>query len=128
MKRLLKQKNGMTLMEILVALTLLMIVIVGTTPVMLSAFDGLYTAGEFTQDTYEAKSEVEDKLATRNTKDIYNPGFQVNFQNIGVVANINARRAVSSLKGSLETLFSNGKVHIAIVSAKNVADINLNMV
>lgn len=122
MKRLLKQKNGMTLMEILVALTLLMIVIVGTTPVMLSAFDGLYTAGEFTQDTYEAKSEVEDKLATRNTKDIYNPGFQVNFQNIGEVANINARRAVSSLKGSLETLFSNGKVHIAIVSAKNVND------
>lgn len=122
MKRLLKQNHGMTLMEILVALTLLMIVIVGTTPVMLSAFDGLYTAGEFTQDTYEAKSEVEDKLATRNTKDIYNPGFQVNFQNIGKVANINARRAVSSLYGSLETLFSNGKVHIAIVSAKNVND------
>lgn len=122
MKRLLKNNLGMTLMEILVALTLLMIVIVGTTPVMLSAFDGLYTAGEFTQDTYEAKSEVEDKLATRNTKDIYNPGFQVNFQNIGEVANINARRAVSSLYGSLETLFSNGKVHIAIVSAKNVND------
>ena len=122
MKRLLKNNHGMTLMEILVALTLLMIVIVGTTPVMLSAFDGLYTAGEYTQDTYQAKSEVEEKLATRNTKDVYNPGFQVNFNNIGEVANINARRAVSSLYGSLETLFSNGKVHVSIVSAKTVND------
>ena len=122
MKRLLKNNHGMTLMEILVALTLLMIVIVGTTPVMLSAFDGLYTAGEYTQDTYQAKSEVEEKLATRNTKDVYNPGFQVNFNNIGEVANINARRAVSSLYGSVETLFSNGKVHVSIVSAKTVND------
>ena len=51
MKKLLKSTRGMTLMEILVALSLLMIIIVGTTPVMLQAYDGLYTAGEYTQDT-----------------------------------------------------------------------------
>ena len=121
MKRLLKSNRGMTLMEILVALSLLMIVIVGTTPVMLQAYDGLYTAGEYTQDTYEAKSEIEDKLATRNTRDIY-PGFTVNFQNLGEVATLNARRAVSSIKGSLETLFTNARVRVAVISAKTVND------
>ena len=50
MKRLFKDKRGMTLMEILVALSLLLIVIVGTTPVMLSAYDGLYLAGEKTKE------------------------------------------------------------------------------
>jgi len=111
----------MTLMEILVALSLLMIVIVGTTPVMLQAYDGLYTAGEYTQDTYEAKSEIEDKLATRNTRDVY-PDFTVNFQNLGEVATLNARRAVSSIKGSLETLFTNARVRVAVISAKKVND------
>ena len=62
MKRLLKQKRGMTLMEILVALSLLMIIIVGTTPVMLQAYNSLYIAGEKTQETYEAKSEIEEML------------------------------------------------------------------
>ena len=111
----------MTLMEILVALSLLMIIIVGTTPVMLQAYNGLYKAGEYTQDTYEAKSEIEEKLATRNTRNIY-PGFIVNFNNLGDVVEVNGRRAVSSLYGSLETLFTNGKVHVAIVSAKTVND------
>lgn len=121
MKRLLKSNRGMTLMEILVALSLLMIIIVGTTPVMLQAYDGLYTAGEYTQDTYEAKSEIEEKLATRNTRDVY-PGFVVNFNNLGEVATLSGRRAVSSLYGSLETLFTNARVRVAIISAKKVND------
>lgn len=121
MKRLLKNNRGMTLMEILVALSLLMIVIVGTTPVMLQAYDGLYTAGEYTQDTYEAKSEIEEKLATRNTRDVY-PGFVVNFNNLGEVATLSGRRAVSSLYGSLETLFTDARVRVAIISAKTVND------
>ncbi len=121
MKRLLKNNRGMTLMEILVALSLLMIVIVGTTPVMLQAYDGLYTAGEYTQDTYEAKSEIEEKLATRNTRAVY-PGFTVNFNNLGEVATLNGRRAVSSLKGSLETLFTNARVRVAVISSKTVND------
>lgn len=111
----------MTLMEILVALSLLMIVIVGTTPVMLSAYDSLYTAGEYTQDTYEAKSEIENKLATGNSRNVY-PGFTVNFNNLGEVATLNGRRAVSSLKGSLESLFSNARVRVAIISSKTVND------
>ena len=70
MKRLFKDKRGMTLTELLVALTLLMIVIVGTTPVMLSAYSSLYTAGEKTQESYNAKSEIEDTLATRNSLNV----------------------------------------------------------
>ena len=108
MKRLLKDKRGMTLMEIVVALTLLMIVIVGTTPVMLSAFDGLYKAGEKTQEMYEAKSEVEEILATGNSNETLKSPMQINIQGIGnnltalaEVAVINAKRAVSSLETSL---------------------------
>ncbi len=121
MKRLLKQKRGMTLMEILVALSLLMIIIVGTTPVMLQAYNSLYIAGEKTQETYEAKSEIEEMLATRNTRNVY-PGFAVNFKNLGEVASLNGRRAVSSLYGSLETLFTNARVRVAIISSKTVND------
>ena len=113
MKRLLKSKRGMTLMEILVALSLLMIVIVGTTPVMLQAYDGLYTAGEYTQSVYNAKTEVEDQLATRSSTLNYK-GFVVNFEGLGEVAKVNAKRAVSSLKNSLETLFTGAKVRIYI--------------
>lgn len=121
MKRLLKSKHGMTLMEILVALSLLMIIIVGTTPVMLQAYNGLYTAGEKTQETYEAKSDIEEMLATRNTRNVY-PDFVVNFKNLGEVASLNGRRAVSSLYGSLETLFTNARVRVAIISSKTVND------
>ncbi len=121
MKRLLKSKRGMSLMEILVALSLLMIIIVGTTPVMLQAYNGLYTAGEKTQETYEAKSEIEEMLATRNTRNVY-PGFVVNFKNLGEVASLNGRRAVSSLYGSLETLFTNARVRVAIISSRTVND------
>ena len=121
MKRLLKQNRGMTLMEILVALSLLMIIIVGTTPVMLQAYEGLYTAGEYTQKTYDAKTEIEDQLATRSSVINYS-GFQVNFEGLGEVAKVNAKRAVSSLKTSLETLFTNARVRVYIASGSIVDD------
>ncbi len=121
MKRLLKSKCGMTLMEILVALSLLMIIIVGTTPIMLQAYNGLYTAGEYTQNVYNAKTEVEDQLATRSSIINYS-GFQVNFENLGEVASVNAKRAVSSLKNSLEALFTNARVRIYIASGSEVDD------
>ncbi len=121
MKKLLRDKSGMTLTEIVVALTILMLVIVGSTPVLLSSYDSLYTAGEYTQETYEAKSEIEDILATRNTMDVYEQ-FKVNFKNLGEVAAINGKRAISSLYGSLETVFTGGRAHVAIVSSKVIND------
>ncbi len=121
MKRLFEDKRGMTLTELLVALTLLMIVIVGTTPVMLSAYSSLYTAGEKTQDSYNAKSEIEDTLATRNSLNVVE-NFKVNFQGLGEVASINGKRAVSSLENSLETIFAGGRARVAIVSSKVIND------
>ncbi|MBR3790051.1 MAG: prepilin-type N-terminal cleavage/methylation domain-containing protein, partial [Clostridia bacterium] len=121
MKRLFEDKRGMTLTELLVALTLLMIVIVGTTPVMLSAYSSLYTAGEKTQDSYNAKSEIADTLATRNSLNVVE-NFKVNFQGLGEVASINGKRAVSSLENSLETIFAGGRARVAIVSSKVIND------
>ena len=111
----------MTLTELLVALTLLMIVIVGTTPVMLSAYSSLYTAGEKTQESYNAKSEIEDTLATRNSTDIVE-NFKVNFAGLGQVFSVNGKRAVSSLENSLESVFMGGRAYVAIVSSKIIND------
>ena len=119
--RFIKDKRGMTLMEIVVALTLLMLVIVFTTPVLLSSYGSLYTAGDYTKDTYEAKSEIEDTLATRNTLNVYE-NFKVNFESIGEIAEINGKRAVSSLYNSLETVFTGGRAHVAIISSKVIND------
>lgn len=121
MKRLFKDKRGMTLTEMLVALTLLMIVVVGTTPVMLSSYDGLYQAGEKAQSSYEAKSEIEDTLATRNSVDIVE-NFKVNFDGLGQVFSVNGKRAVSSLENSFETIFMGGRAYVAIVSSKIIND------
>lgn len=125
MKRLLKDRHGMTLTELLVALTLLMIVIVGTTPVMLSSYSSLYTAGEKTQSSYNAKSEIENTLATRNSLNVVE-NFKVNFQGLGEVASINGKRAVSSLESSLETVFSGGRAYVTIVSSKVINDDKLS--
>ncbi len=119
--KLIKDTHGMSLMELVVALTLLALVIVGTTPIMLSSYEGLYTAGEYTKETYDAKSEIEDTLAKRTSLDVYN-GFKVNFQNLGEVATINGKRAVSSLYGSLESLFVGGRAHLTIISSDVIND------
>ena len=121
MKRLLKDKRGMSLMEILVAFTLLMILIVGTTPVMLTAYNSLYRAGEYTQDTYDAKTEIEDQLATRSSV-VELQNFAVNFNNLGAVAQINAKKAVSKLVNGLETVFTGGRAYITIISGNTVND------
>ncbi len=126
MKRLLKDKRGMSLMEILVAFTLLMILIVGTTPVMLTAYNGLYRAGESTQDTYEAKTEIENQLATRTSTielNDFGVGFiDTNFNNLGEVVQINAKRAVSSLVYGLETVFTGARARLTIISGDTVND------
>lgn len=121
MKRLLKDKRGMTLAEIVVALTILMIVVVGTTPVMLSAYDGLYKAGEKTQEVYDAKTEIEQSLATRNSAINYK-GFIVNFNGLGQSVKVNGNRAVSSLYNSLETIFTGAKARVYIASGSVVND------
>lgn len=121
MKRLLKDRRGMTLMEIVVALALLLLVIVGTTPVMLSAFDGVYKAGEKTQEVYDAKTEIEQKLASRNSAINYK-GFIVNFNGLGQSIKVNGNRAVSSLYNSLETLFTGAKARVYIASGSVVND------
>ena len=89
MKKLLRDKSGMTLTEIVVALTILMLVIVGSTPVLLSSYDSLYTAGEYTQDTYEAKQklyEIKDMLGGRSFAQI----------NKSVIVNINCVKSIQA--------------------------------
>lgn len=125
LKAFLKQKTGMTFVEILVAMSVLMLVIVSFTPMLLHSYDSLYTAGEINEKTYDAKSTVEEGLATRSSTDIiYN--IQTNFKNIGKVADVNLRRAVSAtgsdLRDGIESLFYGGKGTLKIISGKRVND------
>lgn len=125
LKAFLKQKTGMTFVEILVAMSVLMLVIVSFTPMLLHSYDSLYTAGEINEKTYDTKSTVEEGLAARSSTDIlYN--IQTNFKNIGKVTDVNLRRAVSAtgsdLRDGIESLFYGGKATVKIISGKRVND------
>ena len=129
MKRLkrLKQgsKSGMTYVELLVAFSLLVLIISVFTPMLLSSYNRIYSAGETVQNTYNMKTSVEEELATRGSVDvIYNLG--VRLENITNATKLSFRRAIGKVRDSmgmaLESLFYGGNGSIRIVSQKRVND------
>lgn len=65
-KSVIKSRKGMTLTEVLVAMTLLVIIIFVFTPAFLSYFKNIRTAGEITKQTYERASIMERLVANKN--------------------------------------------------------------
>mgnify|MGYP003301978655 CR=1 FL=1 len=61
-KKLIKNKLGMTYVELLTALALLALIITSFTPMLLSSYETLYTAGEKVQNVYDSKEEIEENL------------------------------------------------------------------
>lgn len=61
----LKSRKGMTLTEVLVAMTLLVLIIFVFTPTFLSYFKNIRTAGELTKQTYERASLMERLVANK---------------------------------------------------------------
>lgn len=65
----LRSRKGMTLVEVLVAMTLLTLIILVFTPMFMSYYRNLRTAGELTQKTYERASLMERLIANPNNND-----------------------------------------------------------
>ncbi len=61
----LRSRKGMTLTEVLVAMTLLVLIIFVFTPAFLSYFKNIRTAGELTKKTYERASLMERLVANK---------------------------------------------------------------
>ncbi len=125
MKHFFKSKKGMTYVELLVAFTLLVLVIMVFSPMLLNSYNTLYSAGEKNVNTYSAKSKVEDELAYRSSNDIiYN--LQANFHNIGEMSKVNVRRITESLTNTysdmITTIFYNGKGYIRLLSSARTND------
>lgn len=59
----LRSKNGMTLVEVLVAMTLLVLIIMVFTPLFMTYFRNTRTAGQITRKTYERSSIMERLIA-----------------------------------------------------------------
>ncbi|MDO4847129.1 MAG: prepilin-type N-terminal cleavage/methylation domain-containing protein [Clostridiaceae bacterium] len=62
-RKRLGSRKGMTLMEVLVAMTLLVLIIMVFTPLFMTYFRNLRTAGEITQKTYRRASIMERLIA-----------------------------------------------------------------
>ena len=118
-----KNNGGMTYIELLVALSLLVLVVTVFSPMLLSSYDSLYKAGERTSEAYNARFDIENGLATRENDQILTVGtnFKTNAATLGNTIKITARRISSSFSG-LETLYSGGKGVIKIVSDTLVKD------
>ena len=64
-KSTVKQKQGMTLVETLVAMALIMLIIFTFTPLFLQNFKNIRTAGEVTKSSYEKASLLERLIANK---------------------------------------------------------------
>ncbi|NMA65734.1 MAG: prepilin-type N-terminal cleavage/methylation domain-containing protein [Clostridiaceae bacterium] len=60
-----KNNKGFTLIEIMVALTIIMIIIFAFTPITVYSFKKFHESGTGQKELYAQKSTIEDKLATR---------------------------------------------------------------
>ncbi len=120
MKHFFKNKRGMTYVELLVAFTLLVLVVFVFSPMLLSSYSSLYDAGARTENTYKAKSEIEEGLAERLSTKIV--PFNANFENFITNVDINGRKIASSYQDDLETMFRGARAKVNLVSPSTVYD------
>lgn len=125
-KRLLN-KLGMTYVELLCALSLLSLIIVMFTPMLLSSYETLYTAGEKVESVYDSKTELEEGLAIRFSKiNLPNDGIDIvmkyNATQLFETLRVNGKKIVSSFQRNFETMYSGGRARIDIISPTLVPD------
>lgn len=114
-----KNNGGMTYIELLVALSLLVLVVTMFSPMLLRSYDSLYKAGEMTEFAYDARSKIEEGLSIRENDNFYN--IQTNFEKLSDTVSIKARQIISSVNG-LETLYGGARGRIKVVSDSVVSD------
>lgn len=117
----LNNKKGMTYVELLCALSLLMLIVVMFSPMLLDSYDALYKAGEKTYTIYGGKKEIEKGLTFRGKHDDFAEGIEINFKTLSTVVLIKAKQVVTSMPG-LETLYSDSRGIIAVPSELSLPD------
>ena len=117
----LNNKKGMTYVELLCALSLLVLIVVMFSPMLLSSYESLYTAGEKTHTVYGGKKEIEKGLTFRGQHDDLAEGMEVNFKTFSTVVLIKAKQVVTSMEG-LETLYSDEKGKVTMPAELTMAD------
>lgn len=117
----LNNKKGMTYVELLCALSLLVLIVVMFSPMLLSSYESLYTAGEKTNTVYGGKKEIEKGLTFRGQHDDLAEGMEVNFKTFSTVVLIKAKQVVTSMEG-LETLYSDEKGKVTMPAELTMAD------
>ncbi len=114
-----KNNGGMTYVELLVALSLLVLIVTMFSPMLLSSYDRIYRAGEITSDAFDSRFAIEDGLASREDHTIL--PLTTNFKVLTNTINVKMRQVISATS-NLETLYSGGKGVIKIVSDTLVKD------
>ncbi len=122
--KILKSRLGMTYVELLTALGLLALILTAFTPMLLSSYETLYNAGEKTLDTYEAKQEIEEELARRDSllSVKFNLNYNMNSEKLFENIEVTGKRIVSSLQENFETVFGIGRASVKIISPSHVND------
>ncbi len=127
-KKVLKNKLGMTYVELLTALGLLALIITSFTPMLLSSYETLYDAGVKVQDVYDSKQEIEEGLARRDseTSAAIRLNMRVNADALFESVNATGRKVISTFQEGLETVFGQIRARIEIVSPSTVYDDKTN--
>lgn len=117
-------KRGMTYVELLVAMSLLMLIIVSFTPMLLSSYESLYNAGEKVADVYNSKEEIEEGLARRDSEkaSTVQLNMRVNADALFEQVNVTGRKIISTFQEGLETVFGQVRPRVEIVSPSTVYD------
>ncbi len=125
----LKSVSGMTYVELITALGLLALIILAFTPMLLSSYQTLYSAGEKTQEVYSSREEIEEGLARRDSTSEINLSFNLSKSDLVVNAeklfsniNITGRKIISTSKSGLETLFGQVVPRLELISPNVVYD------
>lgn len=123
-KGLLKNKLGMTYVELVTALGLLALIITSFTPMLLSSYETLYDAGVKVQEVYNSKEEMEEGLARRDSEKSVSVqlDLKVNADAVFENMNISGRKIISTFREGLETVFGQVRPRIEIVSPSTVYD------
>ena len=127
MKKQVLNRLGMTYIELLCALSLLSLIVIMFSPMLLSSYETLYTAGEKVESVYDSKTELEEGLSTRFSKiNLPNEGIDIimkyNATQFFETLRVNGKKVVSSFQRNFETIYSGGRARIDIISPTLVPD------
>ena len=123
-KKLIKNKVGLTYVELITAVALLALIITSFTPMLLSSYETLYEAGERVRGVYNSKEEIEEGLARRDSENAVavQLNMRVNSDAFFNQINVTGRKIISTFQEGLETVFGQIRARVEIISPSTVYD------